>query len=58
MESSGGATGPEDRGPRQVPEEASSRKGIAQFLGINLEIWAIVIVLALVFLAVILWVAL
>jgi hypothetical protein len=47
-----------DSGSRQVPEPALPRKGIAEFFGLNIGIWSLVIVLSIVFLAVILWFAL
>ncbi len=43
-----------DSRPRQVPEPAETRTGMAKFLGLSLAIWAIVIVLAVVFLTIIL----
>jgi hypothetical protein len=36
-----------------VPEPADTRLGMAKFLGLSLGIWAIVIVLAVVFLTII-----
>ncbi|MGH2560248.1 MAG: hypothetical protein ACRDJH_14390 [Thermomicrobiales bacterium] len=44
----------EESGPRHMTEPAESRAGLAKFFGLSMRIWAIVVVLAVVFLVVIL----
>jgi hypothetical protein len=41
-------------GPREVPGPGESRPGMTQFLGINIVVWIIVVVLAIAMLALIL----
>ena len=48
--------GPEAVGQQRPPEQG--KKPVAKFVGINLEVWAIVIVLFVIFIAVILYYAL